>query len=407
MSLKLQYKRLKSKMETTELYEPVILIVDDNPENLQVLGKLLKEKKYKVEFAVDGETALEWVKDKKFDLVLLDINMPGMNGFEVCRKIRSDPGNSNLPVIFLSADNDRESMLKGFELGGQDYVTKPFDSRELIVRVKTHLDLKYSLEKLKNLNQVLEEKVQERTHQLKEANEKLEATNLRLIDLDKAKTDFLNIISHEIRTPLNGIMGPLELLKAGYTSEISELTELLDLSVNRLEQFAMDAVLITQLNTKSIQLKKEKIILSGILNDVLLNYKDKLQPKNLNTKLINDSGNKYFDGDENLIKKCFQNILDNAVRFSPNKTAIVISVYIKDNNIICEIHDQGKGFSSEKTIDSFKLFSRGQVYSDNSMGNGLPIVKMIMELHGGEVVLANHPEGGAVVKLIFLNSHEQ
>ena len=202
-----------TNQDIIQLFSPAILIVDDNPHNIQVLGKLLQENRYEIEFATNGEAALEWLNTRQFDLILLDINMPGMNGFEVCRKIRSNPDMNNVPVIFLSADTERESILKGFELGAQDYITKPFDSRELLVRVRTHLVLKDSLEKLEKLNRSLEEKVTERTHQLKEANVNLEALNLKLLDLDKAKSDFLNLISHEIRTPLNGIIGPLELLK--------------------------------------------------------------------------------------------------------------------------------------------------------------------------------------------------
>ena len=136
-----------------------ILIVDDNPKNLQVLGKLLQENQYKTEFAIDGETALRWMNKKIFDLILLDINMPGLSGFEVCSRIRENDKLKKVPVIFLSAETERESILKGFELGAQDYITKPFDSRELLVRVKTHLSLKDSLEELEYLNNTLEEKV--------------------------------------------------------------------------------------------------------------------------------------------------------------------------------------------------------------------------------------------------------
>ena len=182
------------------MHIPVILIVDDNPQNLQVLGKQLQGENYEIEFAINGPAALDWLSIKKFDLILLDINMPGMSGFDVCREIRLHSEMNNIPIIFLSADTDRDSILRGFELGAQDYITKPFDSRELIVRVKTHLALKNSLEKLEQLNITLEEKVLERTIQLKEANEKLEKFNLKLLDLDKAKSEFLGLISHEIRT---------------------------------------------------------------------------------------------------------------------------------------------------------------------------------------------------------------
>jgi CheY-like chemotaxis protein len=104
-----------NKLNITQSLPFNILIVDDNPQNLQVLAKILQENNYEIEFATNGEAALKWLKDKKFDLILLDINMPGMNGFEVCKKIRSNPELNNVPVIFLSADTDRESILKGFE----------------------------------------------------------------------------------------------------------------------------------------------------------------------------------------------------------------------------------------------------------------------------------------------------
>jgi len=239
--------------KSTESQLPAILIVDDNPQNLQVLGTILKDNTYKIEFSINGEAALKWLESRHFDLILLDINMPGMGGFEVCRKLRSNPEMNNIPIIFLSADTDRESILKGFELGAQDYVTKPFDSRELLVRVRTQLKLKDSLEKLEKFNKSLEDKVVERTSQLKESYVKLETMNLKLTGLDKVKTDFLNLISHEIRTPLNGIVGILGVLKSPiYTHEISDLIELLDSSVKRLEKFSLDALLITKLKTKLV-----------------------------------------------------------------------------------------------------------------------------------------------------------
>jgi len=138
---------------------PVILLVDDNPQNLQVLGKLLQAEKYEIEFALNGLTTLEWLKNRKFDLILLDLNMPGMNGFEVCKRIRSDKTIGDIPIIFLSAESERESILKGFEVGAQDFVIKPFDSRELLARVKTQLDLKSKTEKLEKINDWLGKKI--------------------------------------------------------------------------------------------------------------------------------------------------------------------------------------------------------------------------------------------------------
>jgi sigma-B regulation protein RsbU (phosphoserine phosphatase) len=125
-----------------------ILIVDDNIKNLQVLGGLLQNEKMLVEFALDGKSALNWLIKKNFDLILLDINMPGLNGYEVCAKIKKDPVNCEIPIIFITANTDSESIIKGFEAGGADYITKPFIQGELLARVKTQLNIKKSREQI-------------------------------------------------------------------------------------------------------------------------------------------------------------------------------------------------------------------------------------------------------------------
>jgi two-component system, sensor histidine kinase and response regulator len=393
-----------SSQISIQSYSPVILIVDDNPQNLQVLGKILLENNYKLEFSTSGEAALKWLTTKQFDLILLDINMPGMNGFEVCSKIRANPEMNNVPIIFLSADTERESILKGFGLGAQDYVTKPFDSRELLVRVRTHLKLKDSLEKLEQFNKLLEEKVIERTQQLKEANEKLESSNLKLRDLDKAKTGFLSLISHEIRTPLNGISGPLELLKGNiFISEISGLIDILDISVRRLEKFTLDALLITRLKTKQHETKKDKVNLTNLINELLDEKVEYFSAGNIQFKRNYNTARCIIAGETGLIKKCCGNILDNALRFTPKSGIIEIDIYHEDQYVVCEIKDSGKGFKQGAEDRVFELFTTDDDYRDACIGIGLPIARMIMEEFGGNIVIGNNPGGGASVRLQFQN----
>jgi len=139
----------------TGIRAPLILIVDDNPKNLQVLGNYLQMEGYLVEFAVNGESALDWIKKTKFDLILLDIMMPGMDGFEVCKFIKNDPLNQETPVIFLTAKIDTESIVNAFELGAVDYVVKPFNQKELIARVKTQIEIKRGRDEItKNLIEI-------------------------------------------------------------------------------------------------------------------------------------------------------------------------------------------------------------------------------------------------------------
>ena len=183
---------------------PAILIVDDNPQNLQVLGNLLLEEKYEIEFAVNGEATLEWLKNRQFDLILLDINMPGMNGFEVCKIIRSDKEMCEVPVIFLSAESERESILKGFEVGAQDFVIKPFDSRELLARVKTQLDLKSKTEKLEKINEWLGKKIDNWLKVIVDRPKGVETSDLnaKLIEFDNNQSFVLKDICLELNTSI-------------------------------------------------------------------------------------------------------------------------------------------------------------------------------------------------------------
>jgi formate hydrogenlyase transcriptional activator len=150
-----------------------ILIVDDNQRNIQVLAGFLANNDYQVEYALDGPKALEWLKEEKFDLVILDVMMPVMDGFQVCQTMQQDRNMKDIPVIFLTARADSESIIRGFQAGGVDYISKPFNSWELLTRVKTHIDLKLSHDLLKNINLTLEEKVNLKTAELKEAFENL------------------------------------------------------------------------------------------------------------------------------------------------------------------------------------------------------------------------------------------
>jgi two-component system sensor histidine kinase/response regulator len=311
-----------------------------------------------------------------------------------------------LPVIFLSAESEREQILKGFEIGGQDYITKPYDGRELIVRVKTHIALKFSLEKLEALNRLLEEKVYERTYQLREANEKLERTNVKLINLDKAKTEFLNLISHEIRTPLNGIIGPINLLKDSFFEhEMADLVDILDMSVKRLEKFALNALLVTRLRTNS-KISKSQIQLVKILIDVLNEFEDKIGLKNIQIKKSFYPDHISVYSEYNFIKICLVNIIDNAVKFSPDEGLIEIRCFIEEKYIIIEVQDHGAGFSKVILDNAFELFVVSDTLADNQTGMGLHIVKMIMDGHGGNAKLFNDPSGGAVVRLEFIKYGE-
>ncbi len=356
---------------------------------------MLETKHHNVEFAIDGKGALEWIKNQMFDLILLDVMMPGLNGFDVCKKLRSNPKYDDVPIIFLTAEVDKSSIVEGFKLGAQDYVTKPFDTRELLARVNTHLELRHSREKLKSVNRWLEEKVKERTLELKKANEEL-------LHLDNAKTEFLSIISHEIRTPLNGIVGPLKLLKDRIGSgDLTELLNILDISVTRLEKFSLAALTITSLRTQKQPIKRQAVVLEDLLDDALTEYDEKIREKDLKIKREMLHGKPEISGDHGLLKICMVNILSNAVKYSNKGGEILIRTGKNGEGIYCTISDEGPGFSEEALNKLFRLFAPGEQHINMNIGLDLALVKMIVDAHDARIEIKNNKNAGASVKLIF------
>ncbi|ANW95165.1 hypothetical protein AXE80_02180 [Wenyingzhuangia fucanilytica] len=390
-------------METLETKKPKILIVDDQQKNIQVLGSLLKAEHYIIGVAMDGEQAINTLsKSTDYDLILLDINMPVMNGYEACIQIKANDALKDIPIIFLTAMADKESILKGFEVGGQDYISKPFSSQELLSRVKTHLDLKISKDQLKDINNHLEEKVKARTKELEIAKLKLEKSNQELENLDAAKNDFLAIISHEINTPLNGILGFINVLKDELkTSELIEFVNLLDESANRLLSFSKLSLRITELRTKKNIFKKTPIQLKQVFGLTELKLSKKLQAKNINLKIDGNVDDLIINGDPALILYALENIIKNAIEYSEKSGDIIIKTETENKKTICSIIDEGKGFSEYALKHLFQLFASGKEHTDKKKGLGLALVKLIMEVHNAEINVINNPDKGATVSLIF------
>ncbi len=372
-----------------------ILIVDDVPKNIQILGNILSRENYQIAYAQYDTEALKVVEKQNFDLILLDIMMPGMSGYQICKKLKSKPKTAEIPIIFLTAKADLESVVKGFESGGQDYITKPFNALELLARVKTHIQLNVQKKELKELNTKLEEKVNERTRQLQKANRQLSV-------LDKAKTDFLSIISHELRTPLNGVIGLTTLLdQTELNQEQREYIEFLKETSDRLMSFSQIALLITSLKVEKYAPDMMPIAIGNIIETVVYSLKEieKETVPEININIENPSA-MVFAESELLQKSCLL-ILQNSCKYGGLKNPVDINVYENKNKLHIVFDDHGEGFSKEALDKLFELFAADDLMHNEGTGLSLAAVKLIMDIHNSRIIIKNRKNGGGHVELIM------
>src|ERR1035438_403911 len=285
-----------------------ILIVDDDAANLKLLEDMLRQQGYEVYSFPRGRLALAAAEQKPPDLILLDINMPEMNGYELCERLKSSAALSDIPVIFLSALSEIEDKLKAFQYGAVDYLSKPFRFEEVNARVETHLKLHELQRALKRQNERLEEAVAARTRELAEANQ-------RLTILDRSKSDFLNLISHEFRTPLNGILGVSELILDAMpvTEENNELQEMFKRSRQRILSILEDALLLTQIDVHCEQFKSAPVSLYTALRRATESTTEFAESNEVTlTAPSADMG--LVLADENLLVRALQALIETAVR---------------------------------------------------------------------------------------------
>lgn len=368
-----------------------ILMVDDSPLNLKVLGGTLHEREYEVEYATCGKKALEWIEKVKFDLILLDIMMPEMDGYEVCRRIREDQQYNDIPIIFITAKTDADSIVKGFEAGGQDYITKPFDANELLARVKTHIELKVSKQKLKNTNKWLEAKVAERT-------EELETTNKELKELNKAKSQFLRVINYEIRTPLNGILCGVDLMKEYASNEdMLSFLDTLKISADKLEEFAFRALDVSNFNLRGNDvIKPEDANVKQVYTMAISACSKEASHKNIEIDLQYNFTKDIVKLDEKYFGDCLKYLIDNAIKYGDNSSKVVISVSAQNKHLMTRISDTGAFFPKDFDINNFSPFISDN-YVDKTPGISLFLCKQIIYAHGGIIKTGNTSDGAEVV----------
>jgi len=381
------------------LFNNTILVVDDTPENIDILIELLED--FECQIAINGEDALEtaWEGDPP-DLILLDIMMPEMDGYEVCKRLRANKKTKDVPVIFLTAKTEKDDIVKGFEVGGQDYITKPFDARELMERVKTQIELKTQREILKNLTEVLEQKVQERTAELKESNKNLDKANTQLLTLDEAKNKFLMLISHEIRTPLNGIVGSAYFLNDMIDDpELKEFLDMLKESVDRLDKFSKTALEITQMQTVGKEMEKTSFSLNKVVAKVLESKFPDAEKKQCTFAAVY-SNNDNIIGIEDYTIRTVEELVSNAIKFSNENSVIDIITFEDNGKIKLIVSDRGEVIPPDRIEEITKPFGLAKDHYDKDIGLGLAYVQTFLDMNDAAMEIISSTEKTEIT-LIF------
>jgi two-component system sensor histidine kinase/response regulator len=379
-----------------------ILIIDDNIGDLTSLQEMLVANDFEVKSVKNGKEGLKLLSEESFDLIFIAAGMPAKDSFRTCRTIKSNTSSRNTPVIFILSSNDLIFVKDIYESGGSDYILKPLVWSELLMKARIHLELRYSREMSKNMNQILEDKVAQRTVELEESLKKLGQAKKDLELLSVAKSEFLNLISHEIRTPLNGILGSLALIgRYNYSEEVNRYFSLLDKSVKRLEKFSN-----TILEASTLRIKGAKALiptetdLVKVIKHALDQCTAKFAEKSIEIILQNDTTNSLLKGDHKYLIKCFAAVLDNAFKFSPVGEKIEISINNETNGFLkITITDHGKGFSKVAMDNIYKPLSNLEAHFDQNTGMGLHIAKLVVDAHSGFITAGNREPKGAIIEI--------
>jgi len=374
-----------------------VLIVDDVAKNIQVIGNILQNENYDIYFANSGITALEQALENELDLILLDVMMPEMDGFQVCEELKKNEATKEIPVIFITAKTDSESIVKGFSVGGVDYITKPFNSTELVARVKTHLELRAANKRLKNAVKQLNEEIEERL----QVERTLLESEKKLKELNATKDKFFSIVSHDLKNPFNTLMGFSELLINHYEllteTKIKNFHQLIYNTAKHGFNLLENLLEWSRSQTGTIKWKPEKIDLYKAINGTTGMLISAAENKKIS--LISAAEKEtYVFADFNMISTVVRNLVSNAIKFTPENGMIRVEVEKKENQVIVSVIDNGVGISKSDSEKLFRLdvnHSTKGTSDEKGTGLGLLLCKEFVEKNGGTLTIESKVNHGS------------
>lgn len=349
----------------------MILIVDDSPENIISLKKVLEKNDFKVDTASSGEEALKKILKKSYVLVILDVQMPGMDGFEVAETISGYRKAKETAIIFLSAaSSDVKMITRGYSSGGLDYISKPVDMNILLLKVQTFYRIYEQSRALNDMQKALRAEIEFR----KEAERK--------------KDEFISIASHELKTPMTSIKGYIQLLERSLDKNdlhtVKTRLQKVQVQIEKLNLLIADLLDISKIESGKLKFNRQYFIFDELLDHIL----EVMQQSNPQVKLVKKGHiDGFVYGDEMRIEQVIVNFITNAVKYAPGTEEIHISSELRGTEIYFSVKDFGIGMSEEHRLKIFEKFYRIEETSERfqGLGIGLYICEEIIERHSGKI----------------------
>lgn len=365
-----------------------VLAVDDQPQNLKVLASVLSED-YNLSFANSGINALKNIENLMPDLILLDIMMPDINGFDVCRQLKSNEKTKDIPVVFLTAKTDIEDIMKGFDFGAVDYITKPFNHKEIKVRVKTHIQLYLAQRKIQAMNEslLLSEK------ELKKNADRLDKAN-------KERDKFFSVLAHDLRNPFQIIIGFAGMLKGEVGNKNDESAnyyaeQIYDVSKNT---YNLLQNLLQWANLKQGKgcFAPKKLNLSQLTQTCVALLEPAARQKEITLVQEADHDLEIL-ADTQMLESVLRNLAGNAIKFTPKNGTVSISAHKQQDKVVLSVSDTGVGMSEDKIKTLFMIDkTSSEPGTDGEVGTGLGLLlcKEFVDLHKGEIMVKSKPGEG-------------
>jgi signal transduction histidine kinase len=372
-----------------------ILLVDDQPGRLLSYESILEDLGQNLISARSGEEALHRLLQDDFAVILLDVSMPGMDGFETAAMIHDHPRFESIPIIFVTGVHDSEfDALKGYRLGAVDYVSIPIVPEILRSKVSVLVELYMQRRELQRLNRSLAEAnatlQHEKARELERANRELEQANAALRDADRHKDEFIAILAHELRNPLAPIRAAVDVMSLMPLEhpQLHWAREVIDRQTTHLSRLVDDLLDVSRISRGTIKLNKELLTLRTILDRSV----EAAQPiisahhHELQIECLADTAT--VDGDPTRLVQILSNLLNNAAKYMQASGTILLRASVENGHAVFSVKDSGIGLTSEALPKLFNLFSR--VHEDeghlpSGLGIGLALVRQLVELHGGTV----------------------